>query len=217
MKRIMLPVILLLLIGAAINFSLAVYLGVRYRWPGMGRLELSGTKLSAAEMQPLWDRHAPATVRASNLTLNGWRDQRFGVTTRGLGNGYVPLNNSVNGAWSGDADAAIIAIVDCGWPLRSIRRVDTTIAVTNRTLLQGGGRNDLSEWLRMAKVDWSGSAANALFWAIASWIPWAIALMVRRSWRASRNQCSACGYPIGISPVCTECGRPVDCRAPVAI
>lgn len=31
----------------------------------------------------------------------------------------------------------------------------------------------------------------------------------RRALRRSRNQCIACGYPIGTSPVCTECGRPI--------
>ena len=29
---------------------------------------------------------------------------------------------------------------------------------------------------------------------------------------AKRGQCPACGYPIGTSPVCTECGKPVTPR-----
>lgn len=31
----------------------------------------------------------------------------------------------------------------------------------------------------------------------------------RRAWRRRHNRCPHCAYPVGASPVCTECGRPV--------
>ncbi len=33
---------------------------------------------------------------------------------------------------------------------------------------------------------------------------------VRRLRRVRSGECAACGYPIGVSPVCTECGRAVE-------
>jgi hypothetical protein len=32
---------------------------------------------------------------------------------------------------------------------------------------------------------------------------------IRRRSRRRRNLCPSCAYPVGSSPVCTECGRPV--------
>lgn len=35
---------------------------------------------------------------------------------------------------------------------------------------------------------------------------------LRRRWRSGRDLCPWCAYPIGVSHVCTECGRPVPNR-----
>jgi hypothetical protein len=50
----------------------------------------------------------------------------------------------------------------------------------------------------------SGSLAFAVFV-----LPIALAILIRRAWRRHGRQCLRCGYPIGTSPVCTECGAPV--------
>jgi len=56
---------------------------------------------------------------------------------------------------------------------------------------------------------WPGFAINTLFYAGVLWVlfcgPFALRQMIRRR----RGQCARCAYPIGQSPVCTECGAKV--------
>jgi hypothetical protein len=56
-----------------------------------------------------------------------------------------------------------------------------------------------------------GLILNPLILGGGTWLiliaPWLIAI---RLWRHRRNRCMACGYPIGASPVCTECGGAVS-------
>lgn len=47
-------------------------------------------------------------------------------------------------------------------------------------------------------------------WSLANLVMcWRI---LRHEWRVARNQCPACGYPAGASPVCTECGMALPRR-----
>ncbi|MCI0362920.1 MAG: hypothetical protein L0Y44_00325 [Phycisphaerales bacterium] len=54
---------------------------------------------------------------------------------------------------------------------------------------------------------WLGFAMNTLFYSacfagmVGAWVG------LRRAVRFMRSRCVGCGYPIGVSPVCTECGR----------
>ena len=54
---------------------------------------------------------------------------------------------------------------------------------------------------------WPGFAINTILFAAALWllIPGPFAL--RRFIRRRRGQCVKCGYPVGESAMCTECGR----------
>jgi len=56
---------------------------------------------------------------------------------------------------------------------------------------------------------WPGLAMNWAFWAGAIWVVWFMVVMLRRLIRRWRRQCASCGYPVGVSAVCTECGRPI--------
>lgn len=59
---------------------------------------------------------------------------------------------------------------------------------------------------------WPGFAINTIVCALGSWILWLTLLLAVRVPRRWRGQCGYCGYPTGVSPVCTECGRPVKAR-----
>jgi hypothetical protein len=59
---------------------------------------------------------------------------------------------------------------------------------------------------------WPGFAIDVVFWALVAWLPIGGALQMRRWLRARRGACRACGYPLGTSPVCTECGALVSSR-----
>lgn len=57
---------------------------------------------------------------------------------------------------------------------------------------------------------WTGLAVNSAFYgcfvATAAWLAgWAV-----RANRRRRGLCEVCKYPRGVSPVCTECGKPKD-------
>ena len=56
---------------------------------------------------------------------------------------------------------------------------------------------------------WPGFAVNILFYAAVLWMMFAVPFALRRRLRIWRGQCPACTYPVGQSPVCTECGAAV--------
>ena len=53
---------------------------------------------------------------------------------------------------------------------------------------------------------WPGFAVNTAFYAAVLWLPFG-PFALRRFIRRKRGQCLRCGYPMGMSSVCTECGR----------
>jgi len=63
---------------------------------------------------------------------------------------------------------------------------------------------------------WPGFAINTVFYAGVLWVLWATPFALRRMIRHRRGRCAQCGYPIGQSPVCTECGAAVTPRSAVA-
>lgn len=60
---------------------------------------------------------------------------------------------------------------------------------------------------------WSGFILNTAFYAALLWMMVKVPGMERRAIRRSRGLCPKCAYPIGESPVCTECGNPLPRRA----
>lgn len=56
---------------------------------------------------------------------------------------------------------------------------------------------------------WPGAALNTIIICFIVCIPVAAMRAVRRHRRIKRSQCPGCGYPMGTSPVCTECGQPL--------
>jgi hypothetical protein len=55
-------------------------------------------------------------------------------------------------------------------------------------------------------------AVNTAFYATLAWLLCGGPASIRRAWRTRNHQCAACAYPIGTSPVCPECGNPVNPR-----
>jgi hypothetical protein len=54
---------------------------------------------------------------------------------------------------------------------------------------------------------WPGFAINTIFHAAILWVLFFAPGKLRRTIRRRRGLCPACAYPIGTSPVCTECGK----------
>ena len=63
---------------------------------------------------------------------------------------------------------------------------------------------------------WPGFAANTIFYATFLWLLIPGPLVLRRFIRVKRGRCVKCGYPLGESAVCSECGKALSSRAGVA-
>ena len=56
---------------------------------------------------------------------------------------------------------------------------------------------------------WPGFALNTVFYAGVLWLLFAAPFALRRWRRIKRGLCPKCGYPVGTSDKCTECGAAV--------
>ena len=63
---------------------------------------------------------------------------------------------------------------------------------------------------------WPGFAVNTLFYAAILWFLIRGPFALRRSLRLRRGLCPKCAYPMGESAVCTECGKTLPSRTPLA-
>ena len=61
---------------------------------------------------------------------------------------------------------------------------------------------------------WRGFVGNTVFWAFTLWLAVMIPRWLRGLIWLLRSRCAHCGYPVGTSPVCTECGRRIS-RSPL--
>jgi hypothetical protein len=84
--------------------------------------------------------------------------------------------------------------------------VTTTVAATGA----GSGSFTMTQTrLLPLRPMWPGFAINTIFYAAILWLLWITPGKIRRFIRIRRGRCPACAYPVGTSPVCTECGTPV--------
>jgi hypothetical protein len=51
-----------------------------------------------------------------------------------------------------------------------------------------------------------GFLINTVFYAAILWLLFLTPITARRIIRRRRGLCEKCAYPIGVSPICTECG-----------
>jgi len=103
-----------------------------------------------------------------------------------------------------------------GWPMRSLesstgpgwRPVGRAGRAWAYEFAKGPGT---PKWLEGHPLPlyplWVGFSFNTLFWGGAL-PPLILAFRIGQGFhRRRRGQCWWCGYPLGVSPVCTECGR----------
>lgn len=64
---------------------------------------------------------------------------------------------------------------------------------------------------------WPAFVVNTVIWGVVAWLAWRGAGALRRSRRREEGCCGHCGYPTGVSDVCTECGRPVRANPAKAV
>jgi hypothetical protein len=203
-----------LLLGAIINIAVA--------WACICWSPFSPT--SSSEFRGLMSWRAPVP-QAWPDRASHWQRSTVGLTEyNALGSDVVrPGAFAVPEQW----------VLQAGWPKRSMfvsREIETPAIESGfmqpashppASLADGlpipAGLSKLkqlpSRYLP-TRPHWPGFAANTLLYAFAAWSlcggPWWI---IRKQLRKRRNQCPACGYPRGTSPICTECGAPLPARA----
>lgn len=122
-------------------------------------------------------------------------------------------------------------VVSAGWPLRSVRRVihqyiaPLSLPGSPEFRTPCNWREGLEipaelKWLDRqsrgalpVEPVWVGFAVDTLFQAAIMWCILAAPFALRRRSRTRRGLCLHCGYPIGSSDVCSECGKPVIVNA----
>lgn len=114
---------------------------------------------------------------------------------------------------------AQVRIHQAGWPLSVVQgRIEEHGGSTRRVgfiAVPGASANPLSvrhKHLPTIPV-WPGFTINTIVYAAVLWVVWFTPGMAKRYFRERCGLCPACAYPIGASPVCTECGtrvRPGD-------
>jgi hypothetical protein len=95
-----------------------------------------------------------------------------------------------------------------GWPFKSLEG-QKWFSSSDHRLNQSHGAwplFDTKPWLPLRPM-WPGFLANSVLFGLVPFLPIAAFAAARRSRRRRRHQCLHCGYPVGTSPVCTECGR----------
>jgi len=116
-----------------------------------------------------------------------------------------------------------------GWPVRALTLYCTALrlegstapAISKRWLIDldpsMSSPIDWGGWATFRRLPlrplWPGFAINTIFYAAILWLVFAAPGVLRRRRRIKRGLCLACAYPVGTSPVCTECGKPVQQRA----
>ncbi len=61
------------------------------------------------------------------------------------------------------------------------------------------------------QLRWSGVVLNPVFYGLAVWlvfyVPFVASQAIRGAYRRRKGRCVNCGYPTGVSVACTECGH----------
>jgi hypothetical protein len=189
MKRRALHIIVLLLLGAIVNVAVA--------W---------GCFCACQGSKPQSDHDTATVMRAlSKYTPTGWtmipstcqRMDAFGVQAMaafGKFGSEVPI-----------ATDEYFERVVVGWPTPSLQR---TALITNNLTW----KSPYKDAIRIGRLHYPirplavGTSVNTIFYAAILWGMFAVPLALRRRRRLKRGLCPACAYPIGASPVCTECG-----------
>ncbi|MBX3359592.1 MAG: hypothetical protein KF745_14330 [Phycisphaeraceae bacterium] len=147
--------------------------------------------------------------------------------------GYVPLLREDQALGAGDIAWCRREILVAGWPFPALA---CDAFHGTQGLIDTGDSSFARSGVGLGSQAWTTVEPNGMTWHIANkrlpvqpvWpgflygvllyggLPAALVLGIgafRRRWRRSRSQCERCGYPIGQSPHCSECGNAL----PVAV
>lgn len=225
-RRLLLPVTFLLL-GAAINIVVAVF-SFAFVTPTPGAESESVATAWPYPAPPGWPAPGPSQTMRNSTTTFVLVESLEQTAERDSGR---------------ERSSCEMSLCQIGRPFRSLGMYSTVDrrhnpaapaaagpnggpGVASRVLTQSHGTLELSKdwqdrlglpWLPVRPV-WPGFAVNTLLFSALAYVPVGVLFWARRRARRLRGQCGACGYPVGVSAVCTECGSPLPmARGPVVL
>lgn len=157
--------------------------------------------LNSTDAQALWNRHANGELDAKVM----WGDKTSGV--------FITRLEASAKAHERAPDEAVVHVSELqyGWPMRGLYggwimtltpgRNDYTVKMDGLKMI--GGANGR---LIPVRPLWGGLLINALAYGGISWIVLTGGMWARKERRRRLNRCIACGYQIGQSTRCSECG-----------
>jgi len=197
MRRRIAGITALLIAGAAVNVAVA--------W-GFNLLPYSSggeTYLPDSADLDWWVSNAPPGFPANPAGVH---------ETQGFGRSISMMYEHETDT-SGNSLGDNVGHFQYGWPCLSMESsiwIDrrNRIAINQNRFLIPNGWLGAGTWIS-TKPNWPGFLANTLFYAAILWGLFFTLGQVWRTLRRRRGLCPACAYPIGASPVCTECGAKV--------
>lgn len=227
MKRWVTIVVVFLLAGAVVNVAVA--------WGCAVAVDPTFARTGGWTNRPPWRWEVVCWKGVgSTFLVNAWAHYRDpAADLYGPAKSFGPSPGRLVPGW-GDLDAptaefaAMVpdprseliveerTLLGCGWPLRAIwcESEREIMAINGSTVVFDRGFVDLSlqPWHGMIPrvlplgIDWLPFAVNTLFYAALLWPLFCASFAMRRIVRMKRGRCVKCGYPMGESAVCSECG-----------
>lgn len=212
--------VLLLAAGAVINVAIAWGFGLfpsHHEKRSQAVTTLLRIDPPRATDRDLDDLRNAGVTLPERLKSPAFYATQFEVATVGFEVREVHLHRdwiqSGPGRWTTDMEPFAVRI-QSGVPMRSMRdwlikdNVGPVHIVGTRKSIHGvtiqRGQRHLPLW-----PIWPGFAINTFFYAALMWGFGSLVGALARRCRLRRGQCGKCGYPIGVSEVCTECGASV--------
>ena len=200
-RRWMRTVILALLLlagGAVVNVAVAWGVMIYDARSAAPRPAPVGPETQRRILRELFDGADDETLEWSTGTGEFFSSKSKGVHRRG--------------AIYGSGIGQLRATIDAGWPCYCLRSSDAWSTT-------GGGLKRECAWVLTTR-NWEdialplcpirlGFIINTLFYVLLLWLLFFAPFAARRMLRRRRGLCEMCAYPVGASPVCTECGAAV--------
>jgi hypothetical protein len=212
-KRTAMMVLLVLLGGAIVNVAVA------WAFARGAPLQRVHDRISEDDAQALWkelsksDYMPPLAPRFAHLPHG-----EFCRSTFDQGVGYeaftvvaVPISRGRT-----ILEARYVTFVRAGWPLRCLAGEEWSRYPDPGPAYREVSLTPLSSYFGSPSYRalpyrpiLAGFIINTIFYALLLWLLLFAPFAARRVLRRKRRLCEKCAYPVGVSPVCTECGAAV--------
>ncbi|TVQ53682.1 MAG: hypothetical protein EA377_07485 [Phycisphaerales bacterium] len=152
-------------------------------WVGITMIEISGGDVEAS-----WKHSGPGTDKTWVMLVI----RQFGIPARAL-------RWEVHGVRAGPR---AMKLVEAAHEAAGLR--------TGIDISKGNPDGSLTERRLPLIPLLPGFLINTIFYALLLWLLFFAPFAARRALRRKRRLCEKCAYPVGTSPVCTECGAVIS-------